>query len=68
MFNRDLVIKLREYGFPLWAIIGSLKLNHGDYDKAFEELKSIYCVVGDYPEVVIHRNEENLRHRINNCE
>lgn len=59
--NKEMIKRLREYGFPLWAICKCLKIHHNDYDKALDELKKIYGVIGDNPVVVIKRNEEELR-------
>lgn len=58
--NKEMIKKFREYGFPLWAVRECLKIHNDDYDKALEELKKIYCVMGDNPAVVIKRNEEEF--------
>lgn len=55
--------KLRKY--PIWAIAACLELNDYDDVKALEELDSMYSVMGDHPEIVIKREEQKLRERLN---
>lgn len=64
MKNREMILSLRSYGFPLWAIVGCLKLHNNDFDMVMSDLRNVYNVVGDNPDIVIQRNEEDLRRRI----
>lgn len=42
-----------------------LKLNNYNYEVALKYLKEMYCIIGDHPDIVIKRNEERLKEKIN---
>ena len=53
------------YDFPIWLIKETLEYHNGDEVKAFEELRNIYSVIGDHPEVVVNRNIKKFMHKAN---
>ena len=51
-------------GCPYWSIIACLKLCNYDYRTTIKMLKEIYFVIGDNPDSVVKRREEELKERI----
>ena len=62
----DKIKKIRkQYGFPLWLIIETIKYYNGDEDKTVKKLIEIYRAIGDHPDVVIKKNIEKFMQEIN---
>lgn len=53
---------------PYWAIKCCLILNDYDVDKAYKDIASIYYIIGDYPDIAVKRNEEELKERMKRYE
>lgn len=50
--------------YPYWVIVRVLQLNDYDIDKTTKEILDKFFVMGDHPEEVVKRRQEELNSRI----